>query len=86
MLSISGHTADNKRFSEMAVGVETEVRLRPLNTYGILRCGAPNPPLRQAAGRYVQLTLVRCEFFDDSVLEVLGNINGIFCIWEKKYG
>ena len=44
-------TAYNKRFSEMAVGVETRSLLHPLTAYGILRCGAPNPPLRQAAGR-----------------------------------
>ena len=59
MCSTSEHTAHNKRFSEMAVGVETETRLHPLTAYGILRCGAPNPPLRQAAGRYVQYTLVQ---------------------------
>ena len=52
-------TADNKRFSEMAVGVETETRLHPFTAYGILRCGAPNPPLRQAAGRYLPYVLVR---------------------------
>ena len=38
----------------MAVGVETETRLHPLTAYGILRCSAPSPRLRQAAGRYAK--------------------------------
>ena len=42
----------------MAVGVEAETRLHPLTAYGILRCGAPNPPLRQAAGRYATYALL----------------------------
>jgi len=41
----------------MAVGVEAETRLHPLTAYGILRCGAPHPPLRQAAGRYTPFPL-----------------------------
>ena len=49
----------------MAVGVEIETRLRPLTAYGILRCGAPNPPLRQAAGRYATYTLLRWSIESD---------------------
>ena len=52
-------TSHNKRFSEMAVGVEANCLLLPLTAYGILRCGAPHPPLRQAAGRYMTLALLR---------------------------
>jgi len=62
-------TSHNKRFSEMAVRVETETRLHPLTAYGILRCGAPRPPLRQAAGRYVTFPLVRCGFVDNTLKE-----------------
>jgi len=54
-----GETAHNKRFSEMAVGVETGSFLLPLNVFDSSRYGAPNLPLRQAAGRYVIYTLLR---------------------------
>ena len=52
-------TAHNKRFSEMAVDVETSRFLLLMTLCGSSGHGAPNPPLRQAAGRYVQYTLVR---------------------------
>jgi len=52
----------------MAVGVETETRLHPLTAYGILRCGAPNPPLRQAIGRYLPFTLLRWKIDRDILL------------------
>jgi len=58
VLSASGHTAYNKRFGEMAVGVETGSLVLPLTAYGILRRGAPHPPLRQAAWRYAQAALI----------------------------
>ena len=60
MLSISGHTADNKRFSEMAVGVEVGSLLLPMTPCGCSGHGVPNPPHRQAAGRYTTYTLVLC--------------------------
>jgi len=41
----------------MAVGVETRGLLLPLTLCGSSGCVAPHPPLRQAAGRYVQLCL-----------------------------
>ena len=50
----------NKRFSEMAVGVETCSLLLPMKLCGSLGHGAPRPPLRQAAGRYVKYALLRC--------------------------
>ena len=50
-------TAHNKRFSEMAVGVETRSLLLPMTLYGSSGHGAPSPPLRQAAGRYLPYVL-----------------------------
>ena len=55
-------TAHNKRFSEMAVGVETGSLLLPMTLCGSSGCGASNPPLRQAAGRYLPFTLLQCVF------------------------
>jgi len=48
----------------MAVGVETEVLPYPLTACDIVECGAPRPPLCQAAGRYVQYAPLRCEVID----------------------
>ena len=48
---LSGFTAYNKRFSEMSVGVETGSLLLPMTLCGSSGHAAPNPPLRQAAGR-----------------------------------
>ena len=53
----SVETSHNKQLSEMTVGVETEAILRPLTVCENTSQHAPNPPLRQAAGRYVQLPL-----------------------------
>jgi len=50
-------TSFNKQLCAMAVGVETCVLVHPLTTYGILSCGAPNPPLRKAAARYMPFPL-----------------------------
>ncbi|MCL2045640.1 MAG: hypothetical protein FWG88_04570 [Oscillospiraceae bacterium] len=55
----SGQTSYNKQLSEMSVGVETEALLRPLTVCENSSQYAPNPPLRQAAGRYATYTLVR---------------------------
>jgi len=43
----------------MAVGVETTSPLRPMTLCDSSGLSAPNPPLRQAAVRYVQYALVR---------------------------
>ena len=40
--------------------MEAVVPPRPLTVGGSLGCGAPRPPLRQAAGRYVQYALLLC--------------------------
>jgi len=53
----------------MAIGVETRGLLRLLTVCGSSGLSAPNPPLRQAAGRYVTFTLLRCEFIDNPFLE-----------------
>jgi len=45
----------------MAVGVEAGSLLLPMTLCGSSGHGAPNPPLRQAGGRYVTFPLVRCE-------------------------
>jgi len=47
----------NKQLSEMPVDVWTRSFLHPLTVCGSSRYVAPNPPLRQAAGRYVQFAL-----------------------------
>ena len=57
LVSAKSQTADNKRLSEMAVGVETGSLLLPMTLCGNSRCGAPRPPLRQAAGRYLTYAL-----------------------------
>ena len=54
-----GHTSHNKRFSEMAVGVETESLLLPMTPCDSSGHGAPRPPLRQAAERYTTYALLR---------------------------
>jgi len=51
-------TSYNKRLSEMAVGVETRSLLRPMTLCGSSGHGAPNPPLRQAAGRYTTCYMI----------------------------
>ncbi|MCL2046942.1 MAG: hypothetical protein FWG88_11250 [Oscillospiraceae bacterium] len=42
----------------MAVGVESRRAAAPLTACGSSGCGAPNPPLHQAAGRYMPYALV----------------------------
>jgi len=64
-----GATARNKRFSEMAVGVEPSSLLRPLTSCDSSGPCAPNPPLRQAAGRYVKFTLLWCEIVGELLKE-----------------
>ena len=57
----------------MAVGVETNVPMFPSTACGILGCGAPNPPLRQAAPRYLPYVLVQWyakKIFSDIVSDV----------------
>ena len=51
----------------MAVGVDTESLLRPLTVGDSSGHSAPNPPLRQAAGRYLPFTLARCVFIDNTL-------------------
>jgi len=48
----------------MAVAVETRSLLHSLTLCGSSWCSAFRPPLRQAAGRYLPFTLVRCEVVD----------------------
>jgi len=60
-------TSHNRRLSEMAVGVEIGGFLHPLTACGSAGSGAPSPPLRQAAGRYLPFTLLRCEFIDNAL-------------------
>ena len=59
MIKPSRQTSHNKRFSEMAVGVETSSLLLPITLCDSSGIGAPNPPLRQAAGRYATYALLR---------------------------
>jgi len=56
--------AHNKRFSEMAVGVETSSLMHPSTSVIVQALAQPRPPLRQAAGRYLPFTLLRCEAVD----------------------
>ena len=60
-------TSHNKRLSEMAVGVEICSLLLPMTLCASSGYGAPRPPLRQAAGRYVKFALVRCKFIDNAL-------------------
>jgi len=50
----------------MAVVVEAESLMNPMTLCGSAGHCAPHPPLRQAAGRYRQFTLLRCVFIDNS--------------------
>ena len=61
--SISGHTADNKRLSEIAVCVETRNLLLPMTLCDSLSFGTPNPPRspsRWAIGRKFRLRSISC--------------------------
>ena len=69
MPATSEQTSDNKRLSEMAVGVETRGLLLPMTLCDSSGHGAHSPPLRQAAGRYLPFALLRCEFIDNSLRE-----------------
>ncbi|MCL2046938.1 MAG: hypothetical protein FWG88_11230 [Oscillospiraceae bacterium] len=60
-------TSYNRRLNEMAVGVETSSLLLPLSICGSSGHGAPRPPLRQAAGRYLTFPMLRCEFIDNAL-------------------
>ena len=53
------------QLSEMSVEVEASSFLRPLTVDDSSWFVAPNPPLRQAAGRYVTFVLVWCDFIDN---------------------
>ena len=79
----SGQTADNKRFSEMAVDVETGSLLLPMTLCCNSGCGAPNPPLRQAAGRYLTFPLLRYEFIGNALREAEISINAEY-LWRCK--
>jgi len=52
-------TSHNKQLSEMPVGVEVGSLLLPMTLCGSSGGGAPNPPHRQAAGRYMPYALLR---------------------------
>jgi len=63
----------------MPGGVEADLLVLPLINRDSSSCGAPHPPLRQAAGRYTSFALVRCEFIDKhSIIAKNQNLNRVF--------
>ena len=58
--------ADNKRFCEMAVEVLARIAVLGITGGCSPNCGAVEPPLRKAAGRYLQA--------DNSALDRVVNI------------
>ena len=62
-------TTHNKRFGEMAVGVEAAVPPRHCPLVVVQVAERPIRHVRQAAGRYVTFPLVRCEFVGNTLTE-----------------